>query len=62
MPKSSLVKKATTMTMTKEEAMAMTMVGVAIMMQAMKAERKPVGGKFVRLIFQPCWRWATRHV
>ena len=43
MPKSSLLKKATTITMTKEEVMAMTMVGVAMMMQAMKAERKPVG-------------------
>ena len=62
MPKSSLVKKSATMKMTKVEVMAMMMVGVARMMQAMKAERKPVGGKFVRLIFQPCWRWATRHV
>ena len=43
MPKSSLVKKSATMKMTKVEVMTMTMVGVAMMMQAMKAERKPVG-------------------
>ena len=38
MPKSSRVKKATTMT--KEEVMAMTMVEVAMMMQAMKTKTK----------------------
>ena len=45
MPKSSLVKKSATMKMTKVEVMTMTMVGVAMMMQAMKAEQREKVGE-----------------